>query len=135
MTNPNAYDQRIIAEFRARGGPAPGSHVLLLTTTGAKSGLQRTTPVSYLRDGERYIITSSHGGAPTHSAWFHNLLATPQTTIEVGSETLPVTAVVLTGAERDQWFAALAAQVPAFADFQAKTTRRFPMVALEPQQH
>ena len=135
MTNLNEFNQRLIAEFRATGGRLNGSSVtspvLLLTTTGAKSGLQRTTPLSFVRDGDRFIVTSSHGGEPTHSGWFYNLRADPHATVEVGAETLRVTAVMLSGEERERGFAALAAAVPIFLTYQAKTSRQFPVIALE----
>jgi deazaflavin-dependent oxidoreductase (nitroreductase family) len=135
MTSQNDFNQRIIAEFRANGGivggPFAGAPMLLLTTTGAKSGERRTTPLVYLPDGDRFVIIASKGGAPTHPGWYHNLLAHPQTTIEVGTETIPVTATVVTGAERDRLYAEQARLRPAFAEYQAKTTRRIPVIALE----
>lgn len=135
MTAQNDFNERIIAEFRANGGKVggrfAGAPMLLLATLGAKSGLRRTTPLVYLPDGDRYIIFASKGGAPTHPSWYHNLLAHPDTTIEVGSETVPVTAVVLTGEERDRLYARQAALRPAFAEYQAKTTRRIPVIALQ----
>jgi deazaflavin-dependent oxidoreductase (nitroreductase family) len=138
ITNLDDFNRRLIAEYRATGGRLGGSDAespyLLLTTTGARTRLQRTTPLSYVRDGDRFIITSSHGGAPTHSAWFHNLRAHPDATVEVGSETLVVTATVLTGEERDRWFAVLAEKVPIFLEYQARTSRRFPVVALARRQ-
>lgn len=105
--------------------------MLLLTTTGAKSGQRRTTPLVYLPDGERLVVFASKGGAPTHPDWYHNLLAHPETTIEVGTESFPVTASVITGDERDQLYATQAGLRPAFGEYQAKTTRRIPVVALE----
>jgi len=135
MTNQNDFNQRIIAEFRANGGtvggPFAGAPMLLLTTTGARSGEQRTTPLVYLPDGDRLVVIASKGGAPTHPAWYHNLVAHPDVTVEVGSETLPVRAAVLSGEERDRLYARQAALRPAFAEYQAKTTRRIPVVALQ----
>lgn len=137
MTSLNEFNQRLTAEFRATGGRLNGSGitspVLVLTTSGAKSGLQRTTPLSFVRDGDCLIVTSSHGGEPTHSGWFYNLQANPDATVEVGSETLPVTALMLSGEERERGFAALAAEVPIFLTYQAKTSRRFPVIALQPR--
>ena len=134
MTTQNDFNQQIIAEFRANGGTVggrfAGAPMLLLTTVGAKSGQRRTTPLVYLPDGERFIIFASKGGAPTHPAWYHNLMAHPDTTIEVGTETIPVTAVVVTGEERDRLYARQAALRPAFADYEKRTTRRIPVVAL-----
>jgi deazaflavin-dependent oxidoreductase (nitroreductase family) len=105
--------------------------MLLLTTTGAKSGQRRTTPLVYLPDGDRFIIIASKGGAPAHPAWYHNLVAHPGTTIEVGTESIPVTALVVTGEERDKLYARQAELRPAFAEYQTKTTRRIPVVALQ----
>ena len=134
MTTQNDFNQQVIAEFRANGGKVggrfAGAPMLLLTTTGAKSGQRRTTPLVYLPDGDRMVIFASKGGAPTHPAWYHNLVAYPQTTVEVGTETVPVTAVVVTGEERDRLYARQAALRPAFAEYQEKTTRRIPVVAL-----
>lgn len=134
MTTQNDFNQRIIAEFRANGGqvggPFAGAPMLLLTTTGARSGQQRTTPLVYLPEGDRYIIFASKGGAPTHPAWYHNLVAHPETTVEVGSETVPVTATVITDDERDRLYATQAGLRPAFAEYQAKTARRIPVIAL-----
>ena len=135
MTTTNNFNDRIIEEFRANkgvvGGPFAGAPMLLLATTGAKSGAARTNPLVYLPDGDRFIIFASKGGAPNHPAWYHNLVAHPETTIEVGTETIPVTATVVTGEERDRLYAAQAALRPAFADYEAKTTRRIPVIALE----
>ena len=134
MTTRNDFNERIIAEFRASGGtvggPFAGAPMLLLTTTGAKSGRQHTTPLVYLPDGDRFIIFASKGGAPTHPDWYHNLVAQPETTVEVGAETVPVTAEVVTGEERDRLYATQAGLRPAFGEYQAKISRRIPVVAL-----
>jgi deazaflavin-dependent oxidoreductase (nitroreductase family) len=135
MTTPNNFNEQIIAEFRANGGkvggPFAGAPMLLLETTGAKSGIHRTTPLVYLPDGDRFVIIASKGGAPTNPAWYHNLVAHPETTIEVGTETIPVTAVVLTGEERDRLYAKQAGLRPAFAEYQTRTSRRIPVIALQ----
>ena len=135
MTTRNDFNQRIIEEFRANGGTVggrfAGAPMLLLTTTGARSGRQHTTPLVYLPDGDRYIIFASKGGAPTHPDWYHNLVAQPEVTAEVGTETIAVRAVVLTGEERDRLYAKQAALRPAFGEYQEKTSRRIPVVALE----
>lgn len=134
MTNRNDFNQSIIAEFRANrgvvGGPFAGAPMLLLTTTGAKSGNRRTTPLVYLPDGDRFVIIASKGGAPRHPDWYHNLVAHPDTTVEVGTETIPVTAVVVTGEERDRLYARQSALRPAFAEYETRTTRKIPVVAL-----
>ena len=134
MTNRNDFNQGIIDEFRANdgklGGPFAGAPMLLLATTGARSGQRRTNPLVYLPDGDRFVIFASKGGAPTSPDWYHNLVAHPETTIEVGSETIPVIAVVLTGEERDRLYAKQAELRPAFGEYQAKTSRRIPVIAL-----
>ncbi len=128
------WNRQIIEEFRKNGGKVGGSFegapLLLLTTTGARSGMARTTPVMYLPDGERLIIFASKAGASTNPDWYHNLMALPQATVEVGSETFEVTAVEVTGEERDHLYARQAALFPGFADYEAKTTRRIPVIAL-----
>ncbi len=129
------YNKRIIEEFRSNGGKVGGSFegapLLLLTTTGAKSGQARTTPVMYLPDKERFIIFASKAGAPTNPDWYHNLVAHPEATIEVGSETFKVTSGEVTGEEREQLYAKQASLYPGFAEYEAKTTRRIPVIALQ----
>jgi len=128
------WNKQIIEEFRSNGGKVGGAFegapLLLLTTTGAKSGMARTAPVMYLPDGERMIIFASKAGAPTNPDWYHNLMAHPQATVEVVNETIEVTAVEVTSEERDRLYAKQAAQFPGFADYEAKTTRRIPVIAL-----
>ncbi len=137
MAEPNDWNRKIIEEFHANkgkvGGPFEGAPLLLLTTTGAKSGQQRTTPLVYMPDGDRMIIFASKAGAPTNPDWYHNLVAHPQVTVEVGTETLNVTAVVITGEERDRLYAKQAAINPGFAEYETKTTRKIPVIALERQ--
>ena len=107
----NDFNRRVIEEFRANegkvGGMFQGAPVLLLTSTGARSGQARTTPVVFTRDGARYVIIASKGGAPTNPAWYHNLRANPDATIEVGTETIPVRASITEGPERDRLFEAM----------------------------
>lgn len=135
MPDMNDFNRAIIEEFRANGGkvggPFEGAPVLLLTTTGAKSGERRTTPVLYLPDGERMIVFASKAGAPTNPAWYHNLLANPTVTVELGDETVDVDAVVTTGSEREQLFDRQAGLYPQFAEYAQKTTRQIPVIALE----
>lgn len=130
----NEFNRAVIEEFRAHGGkvggPFEGAPILLLTSTGAKSGERRTTPVAYLPDGERMVIFASKAGAPTHPAWYHNLLADPSATVEVGTETFEVDARVSTGEERDRLFNRQAGIYPQFAEYAQKTTRQIPVVAL-----
>jgi deazaflavin-dependent oxidoreductase (nitroreductase family) len=107
--------------------------LLLLTTTGAKSGQRRTTPMGYLPDGDRLIVFAANGGSPTNPDWYHNLLAQPHVTIEVGTETFDAIAVVTTDAERDRLWARGVAVYPNLAEHQAKTTRLIPVIALSRQ--
>src|SRR5438128_4724033 len=106
MASPNDFNTRIIEEFRSNagkvGGPFAGAPMLLLDNKGAKSGGQRINPLVYLPDGDRYIIFASKGGAPKNPDWYHNVIAHPETTIEVGTETIPVTATEVKGEERDR---------------------------------
>jgi deazaflavin-dependent oxidoreductase (nitroreductase family) len=129
------FNSSIIEEFRANGGkvggPFKGAPLLLLTSTGAKSGATRVNPMMYLDDGSRLYVFASKQGAPTNPDWYHNLLAHPQATVEVGNERFDVTASVLTGAERDEIYQRQAALYPGFAEYQEKTTRTIPVVALE----
>ena len=130
-----AYNQAVVDEFRHNRGQVTGlfdgAPLVLLTTTGAKSGKRRTTPVVYTRDGDRVVVIASKGGAPTHPDWYHNLVAHPQVTVEVGGETYEANATVLTGEERDQLYARHAELYPQFDEYQAKTTRKIPVIALE----
>jgi deazaflavin-dependent oxidoreductase (nitroreductase family) len=129
-----AFNQDLMQEYRANGGtvtgPFAGRPLLLLTTKGARSGEERTTPLVYTTDGDRFVIIASKGGAPNHPAWYHNLVAHPEATVELGSERFQVQAEVAQGPERDRLFDAQATQMPNFADYQAKTSRRIPVVTL-----
>jgi deazaflavin-dependent oxidoreductase (nitroreductase family) len=133
----NDFNQKIIDEFRANegkvGGMFEGAPVLLLTSTGAKSGEQRTTPVVYQPDGERMVIFASKAGAPENPAWFHNLRANPEATVEVGPDTVEVEAVITDGEERERLFSKQKQLMPQFADYEQKTTRQIPVVALQPK--
>lgn len=128
--------EALIADFRANGGqvtsgPFAGRPVLLLTTTGAQSGEPRLAPLVYSRDGDHYVIVASKGGAPTHPAWYHNLVAHPVVTVEVGGEAFEARARVTEGAERHRLFAQRIATSPNFADYQRRTARVIPVVVLE----
>ncbi len=135
MADRNNWNLQTIEAFRANGGKVggmwEGKPLLLLTTIGARSGKPHTTPTMYLPDGNRLLIFASKGGAPTNPDWYHNLLAHPQVTVEVGPETYEATATVLTGEERDRLYARQASLFPQFAEYQSKTTRKIPVVALE----
>jgi deazaflavin-dependent oxidoreductase (nitroreductase family) len=135
MPDMNDWNRQMIEEFRANGGKVggmwEGRPLLLLTTTGAKSGQRRTSPVMYLRDGERLLVFASKGGAPTSPDWYHNLLAHPEVTVEVGNETYDAIATPLTGEERDRLYAQWAQMYPQFGEYQKNTTRKIPVIALE----
>lgn len=130
----NEFNKQIIKEFRENegrvGGMFEGAPLVLLTTTGAKSGRRVTTPVMYLKDGDRYVVIASKGGDDSNPAWYHNLIATPAATAEIGTETFEVKAVVAEGEERDRLYARMVEQAPQFAEYEKKTTRRIPVVAL-----
>ena len=130
------FNQSVIDEFRANGGetsgPFAGAPLLLLTSTGAKSGETRTSPVVHTRDGDRYVIIASKAGADTNPNWFHNLVANPRATIEVGADTIPVVATVAEGDERTRLYDAQAALMPNFAEYAEKTTRQIPVFILTP---
>jgi deazaflavin-dependent oxidoreductase (nitroreductase family) len=133
--NQNDYNQRLIEQFRAdrssNGDAFKGRPLLLLTTTGARSGQRRTAPMMYVRDGERLLVIASNAGAPKHPDWYYNLVAHPHVTVEVGRETYDAIAVVTEGAERQQLWDKIVEQYPFFADHQTKVTRQIPVVALE----
>lgn len=137
MSSYNDFNQRIIDEFRASGGKPPSwtgsSPLLLLHNRGAKSGTERLNPVAYLDDDGRYVIFASKAGAPTNPGWYHNLKAHPDTTIEVGSDTVSVTADEVSGEERERLFATQAERSPQFTEYQQKTARLIPVIALTPR--
>jgi deazaflavin-dependent oxidoreductase (nitroreductase family) len=132
---PNDFNQRVIDEFRARhgrvGGYFEGARLLLLTTTGARTGTRHTTPVGYLPDGgDRVLVIASAAGSPRHPDWFHNLLAHPRVTVESGAFTYAAKAVVLRGEERDRAWARAVEADAGWAAYQEKTERVIPVVAL-----
>jgi deazaflavin-dependent oxidoreductase (nitroreductase family) len=128
-------NRNVIAEFRANGGKVggmfEGAPLVLVHHVGARTGTERITPlVTYTEDGRLYIF-GSKGGSPEHPAWYHNLVANPEITVELGTETFPAVARVLTGAERDEIFAKQAALAPQFAEYQRNTSRTIPVVELQ----
>ncbi|MBF6163740.1 nitroreductase family deazaflavin-dependent oxidoreductase [Streptomyces gardneri] len=137
---PENFNRAIIAEFRANagkvGGMFEGASLLLLTTAGSKTGRRHTVPVVYRPDGDRVLVFGSNAGADNHPAWFHNVRANPEVTVEIGEgeriRTYTASARVLEGAERDRHYAAQASDEPAFAAYRAATDRTIPVVALEP---
>lgn len=132
------WNASIIEEFRANGGkvggPFEGAALVLLTTTGARTGRPHTTPAMYVRDGDRILVTASNAGADHHPHWFRNLVANPQVTVEIGDdggiETYPAVADVLQGRERDLMYARFCQMSDQFAEYQTKTDRVIPVVAL-----
>ena len=130
------FNAQIIEEFRANegkvGGGFAGAPMLLLHTTGARTGADRVNPLVHGRDGDSLVIFASKAGAPTNPDWFHNLVANPDVVAEVGTETLTFRARVAAGEERDRLWSRQKELVPGFADYEAKTTRQIPVVVLEP---
>jgi deazaflavin-dependent oxidoreductase (nitroreductase family) len=108
-----------------------GSPMLILHTIGARTGNERVTPLVYQADGDWVVIFASKGGAPENPAWFHNLVAHPDVTVEIGTETVPVRARVAEGDERDRLWARQKELMPGFGDYEAKTTRQIPVVVLD----
>jgi deazaflavin-dependent oxidoreductase (nitroreductase family) len=135
MPDTNDWNRQTVEEFRANkgqvGGVWEGRPLLLLTTTGAKSGQRRTNPVMYLREEGHLYIFASKSGAPTNPDWYHNLLAHPEVTIEIGDQTFQAIAKPLTGAEHDSVYARWAQQYPQYGEYQENTTRSIPVIELE----
>lgn len=138
----NAINTDVIAQFRNNDGKIEsgmfkGARLLLLTTTGAKSGQIRVNPLAFTRDGDNYVIIASKGGAPSNPDWYHNVVAHPDVKVEVstrdGTRTFAAHARVAEGAERERLFAAQAAVMPGFAEYQRKTSRQIPVIVLEPR--
>ncbi|HLF70979.1 MAG TPA: nitroreductase family deazaflavin-dependent oxidoreductase [Dehalococcoidia bacterium] len=129
-----AIDAETVAQYRATGGHverfADGT-MLVLTTTGAKSGRPHVKPLRFIADGDRIAIIASHQGAPKSPDWYHNLVANPRVTVEVGSERFEAVARIATGEERERLYAAQAARMPQFAEYETRTTRVIPVVVLE----
>ncbi|MGI5157875.1 nitroreductase/quinone reductase family protein [Microbispora sp. CA-102843] len=135
---PYDFNQQIIREFRANrgrvGGPFEGARLLLLTTTGARSGARHTVPLGYLHDeGGRMLVIASAGGAPQHPAWYHNLRANPRVTVETDVFTIEAEATVLEGEERERLFARAVESDPGWAGYEAMSGRVLPVVALTPR--
>lgn len=131
-----AFNKSISDEFRANdgkvGGQFEGANLLLLTTTGAKSGQPRLSPLAYFRVDGKLLILGSFAGADVDPAWVHNLRANPSARVEIGNESSDVTARELPPAERDELFGKITAAAPGFAEYQAKTTRVIPVFELQP---
>jgi deazaflavin-dependent oxidoreductase (nitroreductase family) len=135
MADMNDFNEKIIDEFRANAGkvagPFEGAPVILLHHKGAKTGTERVSPLVYQPVGDGFAIFGSKGGAPTNPDWYHNLLANPRTTVEVGTDTIDVTAREATGAERDPIWEKQKQLMSGFADYERATSRKIPVVLLE----
>src|SRR5262245_1419847 len=132
MSSFGNYNQAVIEKYRANGGKIDGPNaLLLLTTTGAKSGQPRTAPVAYSSDGDHLVIIASKGGAPTNPDWYHNLLAHSVVTVELGTEQFQARASIVEGEEYERLYAQHAALMPGFAEYRQKTTRHIPVIVLE----
>ena len=136
MTDVNDWNQKIIEEFRANDGKVGGDFehlpLLLLHHTGAKSGVERVNPLAYQRNGDSLAVFASKGGAPTNPDWFHNLVANPDASIEIGTENYAVTARVATDEERERIWSAQKVAFPNFAEYeQSAGKRRIPVVILD----
>jgi deazaflavin-dependent oxidoreductase (nitroreductase family) len=136
-TTPNDFNAGVIEEFRANGGTAggmfEGKPLLLLHNVGARSGTDFVTPLVYLADGGNWVIFASKGGAPNNPGWYHNLKANPAVSIEVGTDTVDVTAEEATGEERDRLYSIQEEQQPLFVEYAQKTERKIPVIVLKPR--
>ncbi|MFE1586346.1 nitroreductase/quinone reductase family protein [Streptomyces sp. NPDC058737] len=132
---PTSFHQNVIDEFRANegkvGGPFAGGDLLLLTTTGARSGVSRTTPLGYVRHGDSLLVVGSNLGGPRHPGWYYNLLAHPLVRVEVGTASFEALAVPAEGERREELFAHVVREAPGYGDYQAGTSRPLPVVMLE----
>ena len=133
-SGPADWNRAVIEEFRSHrgkvGGYFEGAPMVLVHHIGARTGVERVSPLVYLPDGDSMVIAATKGGAPTNPDWYHNLKAHPQITIEVGTDTFPVQATEVTGAERDELWRRLVEMRPGFGDYEEKTDRVFPMFRL-----
>ena len=131
-----AYQRNLIADLRAHNGqvtqgPMAGRPLMLLTTKGAKSGEPRLAIVTFSRDGDRYVICATKSGAPTNPHWYHNLVANPIVTVEVGGEVFDARATETDGDERQRLWDRHADERPEFRDYPNKTTRKIPVILLD----
>lgn len=136
MAERQSWNANVISDFREHqgkvGGQFEGVTLLLLHSTGAKSGKERINPLAYLADRDRFVVFGSKAGAPTHPDWYYNVVAHPEVTIEVGSETLGATARVAEGDERQRLWDRQKQAMPGFADYESKTERTIPVIVLDP---
>ena len=136
MSSYGDFNKNLIADMRAnRGkatsGPFHGRDVLILTTTGTKSGEVRESPVVYTRDGDRYVVVASKGGAPTNPSWYHNLRTHPEVTVEVGGEKFKARANVIDGDDYERLYKQHADINPNFHEYRERTSRKIPVIVLE----
>ena len=136
MADPMAeFNKKVIDEFHANGGKVggqfAGAPMIIVTHTGAKSGKTYTSPLVYSKDGDRYVIIASKAGAPKNPSWYHNLVAHPEVTVEIGTEKFKAKAHEAKGPERDRLFEAQAKMMPQFNEYQKKTARKIPVIVLE----
>jgi deazaflavin-dependent oxidoreductase (nitroreductase family) len=136
MADPMAeFNKKVIDEFRTTGGKVSGQFagapMIIVTHQGAKSGKTYTTPLVYSKDGDRCVIIASKAGAPNNPSWYHNLVAHPEVTVEIGNEKFKARAAEVKGAERDRLFEAQAKMMPQFNEYQKKTSRKIPVLVLE----
>jgi deazaflavin-dependent oxidoreductase (nitroreductase family) len=129
------FNMEIIAEFRANkgvvGGVFEGTPIVLITTKGARSGKERVSPLAYDRDGDRMVIAATYAGSDRNPAWYHNVVANPDLTVEVGTDIFEATAVQVTGDERDRLFAALVENIPQLGTYRTMTSREIPVFVIE----
>jgi len=130
----NDWNKAIIEEFRANGGKVggmfEGKPILLLHTTGAKSGKPHLNPVVYTTDGDKLVVIASKAGAPTHPDWYYNLVANPLVTVEVGTEQFQAQAAVVPEPDRTRLYKQMITVMDSFAEYEQKTTRVIPVIAL-----
>ena len=134
MSTMTEFNNKVIEEFRANGGkvggPFAAAPMVLLTTKGAKSGKTYVHPLVYSKDGDRYVLIASFAGAPKSPSWYHNLVANPTVTLEIGEEKFQAKAKITSGEERERLYTAQAAMMPVFNDYKKKTSRQIPVVTL-----
>lgn len=131
----NAFNDQVIAEFRANEGRVGGMFagndaMVIITTTGAKSGRAITNPLVFLPDGDRIVLIASNGGADKHPAWYHNLVADPELTLEVGTETYRGKAELVADPERTALYDRMVERLPGFAEYCDNTSREIPVFAV-----
>ncbi|WP_129667662.1 nitroreductase family deazaflavin-dependent oxidoreductase [Phytoactinopolyspora endophytica] len=136
MSEEKSFNDGIIEEFRGNGGKVGGMFegisMLLLTATGAKTGRRLTSPLAHTRDGDRFVVIASNGGADKHPSWYFNVLANPSVTVEIGDETFEAKATAHPeGPERDRLFEAQANLIPGFWEYTKQTSRLIPVVTLD----